>query len=254
MSIILPKTKIAVEGDNPRSILLYGPEKVGKTVFASSLEGALLIDLEDGSDYVEAMKLKVNNLNELQQVGGQILKENCPYKYVIVDSLTELESWLEWEATEDYMNSVIGRWFNRTVDKDTWRPTRPKETPPTLPREEWKSVLSLGDGAGYLWLRIAFKRWHAKIKKLAPHIIYIGHMRDKIENKEGIEVTSKELDLTGKVRRIACQSVDAIGYMFRDKSGNLKISFVNNEELASGSRNEHLKGKIIDADWKNIFV
>lgn len=255
MSIILPKKAIEPESDNPRSLLLYGPEKVGKTEFASQLSNSLLIDLEDGSDFVSAMKIKVNSLAELQAVGEAIVKEKCPYERVIIDSITELEDWLEWEATTDYMSSVQGKWFNRSADKDTWRPRTPGDTPPLLPRDQWRSVLSLENGAGYLWLRVAFKRWHNKIKKLAPHIIYLGHMRDKIENKDGIEVTSKELDLTGKVRRIACQSVDAVGYMFRDNEGKLMISFVHSSELAVGTRAaKHLKGQIVEANWNNIFV
>lgn len=254
MPIVLPKTPIKPTSDNPRSLLLYGPEKVGKTQFVSELEGALLIDLENGSEFVEAMKIPISDLKQLNEISEQILKEGQPYEYIAIDSITELEDWLEWEATIDYMNSLQGKRFNRISEEMGWRPKAPKEEPPLLPRNQWRSVLTLPEGAGYMWLRLAFKRWDSKIKKLAKHIIYIGHMRDKIEVKDGVNVSAKELDLTGKLRRMACQSVDAVGYMFRNRENQLKISFTHNEELAVGTRCPHLKGVVIDADWKKIFV
>lgn len=254
MNIILPKEPIKVSSENPRSILLYGPEKVGKTSFAAELEGALLIDIEDGADFVEAKKIKALNIQEFEAIGNAIVKEGCPYPYIIVDSITELEGWIEWEATKDYMTSVQGKRFNRKTEEMGWRPSAAQPEPPLLPESQWKSVLSLERGAGYLWLRLSFKQWHNRIKKLAPHIIYLGHLKDKIINKEGLEVSVNDIDLTGKVKHIACQSVDAVGYMFRDKDSKLKISFVHSEELAAGTRTPHLRGKIIDADWKNIFI
>lgn len=254
MAITLPKAPIKPTSENPSSLLLYGLEKVGKTQFASELPGALIIDLENGSKFIEAMKMQVSDLKQLQEIGEAIMNEGRPYKYIFIDTITELEDWLEWEATIDYMGSLQGKRYNRVTEEMGWRPKGPKDEPPTLPREQWKSVLSLPDGAGYMWLRLAFKRWDGKLKKLAEHIIYLGHMRDKIDTKDGITVTAKELDLTGKLRRMACQSADAVGYMFRGKDNQLKISFMHNEELAVGTRCPHLKGTIIDADWKNIFI
>lgn len=254
MTIVLPDKPIEPTSTDPNSILIYGPPKVGKTDFASQLPNSILLDLENGSDFVSAMKMKVSDLGELQQIGEAIVAKGRPYKYAIVDTITELEDWLEHEATMDYMNSVQGKWFNRAVTKDEWRPKGPKDVPPLLPKDKWRSVLSLPDGAGYLWLWIAFKRWMNKLEKLADHIVYFGHVRDKIEIKDGIEVSTKDLDLTGKVRRIACQNVDAVGYMFRDGEGDLKISFVHTEGLAAGTRSKHLIGKVVDADWKQIFL
>jgi hypothetical protein len=251
MSIKLPKAPIKPDHMNPGSMILYGPVKVGKTTFVSELDGVLLLDLENGSDFVEAMKLKINNLSELGQVGNSIVEEKFPYKYIAIDSITKLEEWLEWEATELYMSSPQGQAFNRI---ENYRPSSPKDKAPLLPRKDWISVLTLAHGSGYLWLRIAFKRWFDKLNKLAPHIIYIGHLRDKIVEKMGTEVDVAELDLTGKIRNIAGQNVDAIGFMFRDEKGELKISFQNHERLSAGTRCPHLKGQIIDADWKKIFL
>ena len=47
---------------------------------------------------------------------------------------------------------------------------------------------------------------------------------------------------------------DSIGYVFReDEEDTLKISFKSNSALEAGSRCEHLKGKVLDFKWENIF-
>ena len=59
------------------------------------------------------------------------------------------------------------------------------------------SVLSLPNGAGYLYLRMAYKEWIDKLNKLADHIILVGHLTDKMLekfNQEGsLKVLNKEI-------------------------------------------------------------
>ena len=73
--LTLPKQVVKAARKSPKNMIIYGPPKIGKTTALSQLENCLIIDLEDGSDMVDALKIKVNNLAELAQVGKAIISE-----------------------------------------------------------------------------------------------------------------------------------------------------------------------------------
>lgn len=225
----LPKKKVKVDNENPRNFIIYSKPKMGKTTLLSQLDDCLIIDLENGSDYVEALKIKVNSIKELYEVGEKIKAEGLPYKYVAIDTISKLEEWCEEVATNMYRKDPKGRNF------------------------AGKSVLELPMGAGYLYLRIAFKQWIDYVLTLAEHVILVGHLKDKLIDKAGKEVEAKDLALTGKIKEITCANADAIGYLYREE-GKLKINFKASDEITCGSRCEHLRGQDFDFDWKKIFI
>lgn len=116
-----------------------------------------------------------------------------------------------------------------------------------------KSVLELPMGAGYLYLRQAFKKWIDYVSDLAEHIILVGHLKEKIIEKQGKEVVAKDLSLTGKIREITCANADAIGYLYRE-DGELRINFQASDEITCGSRCDHLRGQDFAFDWSKIFI
>ena len=229
----LPKKKVKALRKSPKNMVIYGPPKIGKTSALASLDGCLILDLEDGSDMVDALKIKANNLNELSQIGQSILKEEKPYKYIAVDTITQLELWCESEAKVLYRNTPMGKNFDRS--------------------EKGLSVLSLPNGAGYLYLRMAYKKWLNRLNSLADHVILVGHLKDRVIEKKGKEVTAGDLDLTGKIRGITCANADAIGYIFREEDKTM-ISFDAGQDINAGSRCSHLKGQVMELDWTNIFI
>ena len=233
MEQTLPKTKIPVARKSPKNMIIYGPPKIGKTTALSNLDGCLIIDLEQGSDMVEALKIKAKNLSELAQIGKAIMNDGKPYKYIAIDTVTKLEEWCESEGKKIYQNTPMGKNF----DKD----------------KKGISVLSLPNGAGYLYLRMAYKRWIERLGHLADHIILVGHLKDKFIEKKGKEVSSKDLDLTGKIKQITCANADAIGYIYRENDETM-ISFDSKEDLTAGSRCEHLKGQTMPLNWSKIFI
>tara|TARA_Y100000996_G_scaffold414725_1_gene406543 strand:- start:2839 stop:3546 length:708 start_codon:yes stop_codon:yes gene_type:complete len=231
--LTLPKQVIKAARKSPKNMIIYGPPKIGKTTALSQLENCLIIDLEDGSDMVDALKIKVNSLAELAQVGQAIMSEGKPYKYIAIDTITQLEVWCEDEAKQLYRATPMGKNF----DKDN----------------KGLSVLSLPNGAGYLYLRRAFMKWFNRLSQLAPHVIFVGHLKDKYLTKNGKEVKANDLSLSGKLREIACANSDAIGYVYRgDKT--TKISFDSTNDDTAGSRCEHLRGLDAKLEWTNIFI
>lgn len=214
-------------------MIIYGPPKIGKTTVLSQLKDCLIIDLEEGSDMVDALKIKVSSLKELGEVGKAIIKEGKPYKYVAIDTISKLEEWCEEDAKKLYMATPMGKNF---------------ET-----KNPGMSVLSLPNGAGYLYLRMAYKKWIDRLNLLADHVILVGHLKDKMLEKKGKEVAVKDLDLTGKIKQITCANADAVGYVYREDDQTM-ISFNSLEDVTAGSRCEHLKGQTMPLQWSSIFI
>ena len=229
----LPKKKTKALRKSPKNMVLYGAPKIGKTTVLAKLDNCLILDLEDGSDMIDALKIKATDLNELSQIGQSIIKEGKPYKYIAVDTITQLEIWCESETKVLYRNTPMGKNFDRD--------------------NKGLSVLTLPNGAGYLYLRMAYKKWLDRLNKLADHVILVGHLKDRMIEKQGKEVNSKDLDLTGKIRSITCSNADAIGYVFREGDKTM-ISFDAGQDINAGSRCDHLKGQVMELDWTNIFI
>ena len=156
----LPTTKVKASRKSPKNMIIYGPPKIGKTTVLSQLDNCLILDLENGSDMVDALKIKVNNLKELANVGREIIKQGKPYKYIAIDTISKLEEWCEAEAKQMYKLTAMGKNFDKN--------------------NEGLSILSLPNGGGYLYLRLAYKKWIDRLNLLADRIILVGHLRDKM--------------------------------------------------------------------------
>ena len=239
MSIVLPTSKVKAERVNPKRIVIYSKPKTGKTTAFAGLENNLILDLENGSDYVDALKVKISSLQQLLDTGKAIKEAGCPYKYVTVDTVTALEDMIMPLAIKLYKQTPMGKNF----DGDT--------------------VTTLPNGAGYLYIRQAFFQVLDFIDTLAPHIILSGHIKDKVVDDKGEMVMSANIDLTGKIKSLICANADAIGYMYR-KGNKTILSFKTNEEVTCGARPEHLRNEEIvvseavdngiNVNWEKVFI
>lgn len=239
MSIVLPTKKVKGERVNPKRIVIYSKPKTGKTTAYAGLDGNLILDLENGTDYVEALKVKINNLQELLDTGKAIKEAGCPYKYVTIDTVTALEDMIMPLAIKLYKQTPMGKNFDGT------------------------SVITLPNGAGYLYIRQAFFQVLDFIDTLAPTIILSGHIKDKQVDDKGELVMSANIDLTGKIKSLICANADAIGYMYR-KGNKTILSFKTNEEVTCGARPEHLRNEeivitemvdnVLTTTWDKVFV
>jgi len=72
MSIVLPTKKVKAERVNPKRLIIYSKPKTGKTTAFAGLDDNLILDLENGADYVEALKVKISNLQDLLDAGKAI--------------------------------------------------------------------------------------------------------------------------------------------------------------------------------------
>lgn len=258
MSIILPTEKVKSTKKNPRITLLYGPPKVGKTSALAELDNCLIIDIEEGSEYVDALKIQAYSWREVYEIGQEILKAGKPYKYIALDTATQLVLWAEGLAKQLYLN----------------HPSCAKKykTNPEL----LESILFLtGDkegsyGPGYEWLRIAYMKCFNYLLTLSDHLILIAHIKDKqLVNKDDTVVAAADLSLTGKIKQMTCSKADAVGFMYRQTIGakdgkpvsQMRVSFYSGLDILSCARCEHLAGQDFEfdpknnkEDWKKIFI
>jgi hypothetical protein len=239
--IELPTKKVLATRANPKRLVIYSKPKAGKTSALALLDNCLLLDFEKGSDYVDAMKLKIDSLQTLKEVGAEIVKAGKPYKYIAVDTVTALEELCLGYAKSLYMDTPMGKTF--TGD----------------------NVLKLPNGAGYLYLREAFFKILDYIETLVPEdgsIILLGHLKDKNIDIAGKEVAAVDLDLTGKIKSLVCAKADAIGLLSR-KGNQVILNFKTSDEITCGARPDHLKNQEIIltesidgnlvASWDKVF-
>jgi energy-coupling factor transporter ATP-binding protein EcfA2 len=244
--IILPMTKVSAETKSPKNLIIFSKPKVGKTTLLSQLENCLILDLEDGSDYVDAIKLKARSIDDIRAIGKAIKEAGYPYKYVAVDTITALEEMCIPFAEDLYSKSSMGKnWF-------------------TDGKPKYGSILNMPNGAGYPWLREAFTKVVDYLKTWAPRIILVGHVKDVVLDKNGSEFNALDLDLTGKLKRITSSQSDAIGYLFRKGNKNV-LSFKTTDEISCGARPEHLRNKevvlselndeeTLTTFWENVYI
>lgn len=256
MSLILPtKSRSGALKKNPRILLLYGAPKCGKTEQVSKLENNLILDLENGSDYADqGMFIKVKTWDEIEKVGSEIIKAGRPYKYLTVDTATELENWCDGLGKQLYLNAPSAA-------------AKYKANPDLLASITVLPGEKGAYGPGYLWLRIAYSMCFEYLQTLADTLIMICHVKDKdLVDNQGNEINaaavhSKSIDLTGKLKAITCGKADSIGRVYRKVVGaengqpieELRVNF-HGLEIMAGSRPKHLAGKDLKFEWDQIFL
>ena len=62
---------------------------------------------EDGSDYVDALKIKVHSLKELKEVCKAIKDAGKPYKFITIDTVTAVEEMAKSVAIALYQSSAM---------------------------------------------------------------------------------------------------------------------------------------------------
>ena len=228
MAINLPKDKIPAETQDPKYLILFGLPKVGKTTVLSTLDNNLILDFENGSTYVDALKIKIDTLQTLKDVIKAIKEAGRPYKYITIDTITAVEEMAKPVALNLYKNSPVysDRYANVT------------------------DITRLPNGSGYTFLRQAVEAIVDLIASATDNIIICGHVRDASLN-DNLDGTVKDLDLTGKLKRILSARSDAIGFVHRDDDSNLCINFGQDGEILTGARPQHLANKDIIVAERN---
>lgn len=250
---------------NPITAIVYGPPKIGKTTIFSKFtteftkEGkSLLVSLEhNGASYNDAVKVNISNPKELRELLVEIIDKKL-YDYVIFDTLTKIDEWSEIGGTFNYMKKPQGIKFNRRNDG-----TYAKYTD-----KDFETVHDIPQGYGYKHSREWFLELFEMMCSCANKgVLFSCHIKDKFvgtANANDEFITTKELNLTGKLANIIPSRVDAVGKLTRDAKNNVFVNFEsNNDLLISGGRCKHLQGEILLSEmiddnvvthWDKIYL
>lgn len=158
--IVLPKEKVKAKVENPRFLILFGKPKAGKTTLVAALEYNLIIDLEGGSEFLEALAVQARSVNDLGDIANAIREEikatgNKPYKYITIDNATRLEEMCMSFAIQLYKATPMGKKYEGT------------------------DLRTLPNGSGYLYIRQAVRKVIDMFRGLCDNFILIGHTKDK---------------------------------------------------------------------------
>ena len=73
--LVLPKEKNKPKVNNPRFLILFGKPKCGKTTLVSQLDNCLIVDLEGGSEFLEALSIQARSVKDLGDIANAIRSE-----------------------------------------------------------------------------------------------------------------------------------------------------------------------------------
>lgn len=246
MPLLIPTAPLPPTTTEPRTVAFYGDQKIGKSETIAKLgqlPGSLLhVDTHNGTAFINTRRVTVESLADWLELGRQLPAawKAAPFRWLAIDVLDDVENWAEEQATADYRRFPIGRGFGG------------------------QSVLELDKGLGYNFLR------NAMLELVKPvwgnnwwTTIFVVHSRAKWlgENPTATsdQANSDQLDLTGKVRKLVCNKVDAVGH-FTKTNGQLQLSFVTQEKIICGLRARYLHNKVVKfsdpalpEEWKAVW-
>lgn len=244
--IILPTVPIGPTETSPRRLLLYGVPKVGKTTAVAQLPNNLILDLERGTAYIEALKVNITSVKDIEAVCAKLREEGLklhqagksPFLYdcITIDTGDALEEMCDRSALAKFKESKLC-----TAEQ----------------KLQLQSITELAHGLGYGYLRNEFIRVVNLIATYSKRVIIITHVKDKVVGeKEGATATVKDISLGGKLSSIVCANMDAIGYLFRHPvTGDLTVSFQSKDtNTTMGGRCAHLAGQMFKLDWKKVYI
>lgn len=223
--VTLPTSKVPATSTNPNFMILYGRPKAGKTSALAQLDNNLIVDLEGGSTFIDAMAVQARSVNELGEIAQAIRAKNTEvghnfYKHITIDNATRLEEICLPYAAILYRQTPMGK---------NWKGT---------------DVRLLPSGSGYMYIRQAVRKIIDMFKDLCNEFILVGHVKDVQIEQNGEELSEMALDLVGKLSSIICGEADAVGYVYR-KGNETHISFKGGDGTIKEARAPHLRGQDI---------
>lgn len=227
----LPVKKVSGVRKDPSLLVIAGFQKSGKTTSLASLDDNLILDLEGGTDFMDAMKVKVNDLRDLSEVVRALSTSEKKYRFITIDTGSKLEDLALELSVINYRKQPIGkRWEGMPKD-----------------------ILNLPNGLGYSLERNAYLEILSWLRPYCQTLILVCHIKNSSFQKDGEEISMVDISLTGQLKTIVAAEADAVGMFYRKKNQSI-LSFRGGESFLVGARPKHLENKdfvVIECDEKN---
>lgn len=230
--LVLPTKPIPAETGNPAFMILYAWPKVGKTTALAGLKDNLIIDLEGGTKYIDALAIQARSVEDLGKIAQAIREKNKAegkkvYKRITIDNCSDLEKICLPYAATLYRKS--------DVKNASWN---------------GEDVRDIPFGAGYRALYKALDRVINMFKELCDEFILVGHEATKTKTVKGVETDVETLALAGSYGMDLLKQADAVGHMYR-KGNEVHIEFAGDDNTIMESRPQHLSGQDFVISRKN---
>jgi hypothetical protein len=172
---------------NNVKFLVYGEAGSGKTVFASTWNRPIFLDIDKGLASVtkKVHKVEINSIDDIEDAVRYLRGANHPFRTVVVDSINELQ-YIQ-------MRNIIEKY-------------------PTI-RRAYSDLPSLSD---YGKLIDTFEKIVRQIKSLQMNVVFIANVAPQIYETDTIQI-----QLVGKqMPRTMTRMVDVVGYLYRVEGGD----------------------------------
>lgn len=223
----------------PKRMILFSKPKVGKTFTVSKLDKCLILDFEEGTLAIDALAVPIKKFSDIKDVCVAIRKKfkedkKAPYNYIAIDTASALEEMCLSEAERRWSISPEGKkWFMADPDD-------PTKLHPKSGKAQYGSIMHLPYGKGYQLVAEVFGDVINMVEKVTPKLILLAHSTYASLNKEGVEFTSLDIQMSKKCKFTATFKADAIGYMYREGKQNF-INFTASEDVGAGGRHRYLE-------------
>lgn len=223
--------------------LLFGPQKVGKTVLAAGFPDALILDLQKGAYHInnayvidiveEAKKAGTSNMDALRDAFDLIIgPAGKMYQTIVVDTIDEVYDWSETEACAHLTKKL---------------------------KTQIDTVEEAPHGAGWGEARRRLMGFVEACRVVGKNVLFMAHTKTVSSESGTVSQKAKTIDLPGKLASRLPAKVDIIGFCYAVKEGvgvkrEIKryISFEPYDEIEAGCRYKELNGKVIPMSFKAI--
>lgn len=192
MAITLSSLK-RVKSTLPPRLIIYGPEKIGKTTLASEFPNPVFIQTEDGETADEITTFgKLTSFDDVYEAMGSLYTEDHDYRTVVIDSLSALQPLIWQKLISD-------------------RPSTEKGKPV-------KQIEDYGYGKGYV---MALDYWRMLVEGVDAlrrdrnmAVILIGHSRvANITPPESDSFNRYTVDINDKASDLIAREMDGILFL-----------------------------------------
>ncbi len=228
---ILPDDKSVVTVVNPKTMVLFGGTKQGKTTLVANLEDNLIIDLEGGTRYYECLAIDVPGLAQ---------KDAKATEWDVLKSIVlDLKKYKEENGKNKYTKITLD---TAGVLEDIVMPYAVQlyKAEPRNKNYQGKNLKTVPNGAGWQYIRDAFFNVIAMFSLYCENLIIVAHTKAKTINKGGQELEVTDIDVSGKMSQMLAARTEAIGLVYR-KGNQTIVSFKGEQFIVSGARPAHLK-------------
>ena len=107
---LLPTKKTEVKSQDPKNLIVFALPKCGKTTALAELPNNLIIDLENGTDFISGYVAKAESYIDLYNIAKELKNTEHNFKFVTIDTVTALEEIALELAAKRYQESPKNLW------------------------------------------------------------------------------------------------------------------------------------------------